>query len=111
MDLTMTSNGASAAQHFILSCTSGERNTDGLELSIKKDNSIVIVPKPPNFTVENPRAKEAVASGFVNLEHRGIFYCRSNQGSSRHANVTLISNYMSKLKHLTCAFLSFTRIH
>ncbi|XP_072540419.1 tyrosine-protein kinase receptor Tie-1 isoform X1 [Salminus brasiliensis] len=93
LDLTMMSNGANTAQHFVLSCISGERNFEGLELSIKKDNSILMLPNMPHFTVQKPRPKAVVASGFGNLEHRGIFYCLSNQGFNHHSNVTLISNY------------------
>ncbi|KAG9277285.1 tyrosine-protein kinase receptor Tie-1 isoform X1 [Astyanax mexicanus] len=93
LDLTMTSNGANSAQHFVLSCISGERNIEGLELSIKKDNSILMLANKPSFKVQKPRPKAAVASGFGNLEHRGIFYCHSSQGSNHHSNVTLISNY------------------
>ncbi|XP_017576838.1 tyrosine-protein kinase receptor Tie-1 isoform X2 [Pygocentrus nattereri] len=93
MDLTMTSNGASSHQQFLLSCISGERNTDGLELSITKDNSIIRVPSKPHFTVKKLQPKEVEASGFTNLEHKGIFYCHSNQGSNHRATVTSISNY------------------
>ncbi|XP_036426550.1 tyrosine-protein kinase receptor Tie-1 isoform X2 [Colossoma macropomum] len=93
MDLTMTSNGASSHQHFLLSCISGERNTDGLELSITKDNSIIRVTDMPPLTVKKLQPKEVVASGFANLEHKGIFYCHSNQGSNHRAVVTFISNY------------------
>ncbi|XP_076870942.1 tyrosine-protein kinase receptor Tie-1 isoform X2 [Brachyhypopomus gauderio] len=93
MDLTMTSNLASSAQHFRLSCSSGERNSEGQELSIKKDNSIVILPSAPHFTVHRPRPTEVEASGFSGLEHRGIFYCHSKHGSGHHTSVTLISNY------------------
>lgn len=93
LDLTMTSNGANSAQHFVLSCISGERNIEGLELSIKKDNSILMLANKPSFKVQKPRPKAAVASGFGSLEHRGIFYCHSSQGSNHHSNVTLISNY------------------
>uniref|UniRef100_A0A3B1IPK7 Tyrosine-protein kinase receptor Tie-1 n=1 Tax=Astyanax mexicanus TaxID=7994 RepID=A0A3B1IPK7_ASTMX len=103
LDLTMTSNGANSAQHFVLSCISGERNIEGLELSIKKDNSILMLANKPSFKVQKPRPKEAVASGFGNLEHRGIFYCHSSQGSNHHSNVTLISNYnKGKLQHMLC---------
>ncbi|XP_062853158.1 tyrosine-protein kinase receptor Tie-1 [Trichomycterus rosablanca] len=93
MDLTMISNGNYTAQNFILSCISGERNTDGLKLSIEKDNSIMILSSPPQFTVKHPRSREVEASGFSKLDTRGIFYCHMNRGSSRHSTVTLISNY------------------
>ncbi|XP_066520208.1 tyrosine-protein kinase receptor Tie-1 isoform X2 [Hoplias malabaricus] len=93
MDLTMVSNDASSPQHFHLSCISGERNTDGLDISIKKDNSIVLLSIPSHFIVHKPRPKEVVASGFENLGHRGIFYCQSKQRSSHHTSVTFISNY------------------
>ncbi|XP_048055954.1 tyrosine-protein kinase receptor Tie-1 isoform X3 [Megalobrama amblycephala] len=93
MDLTMTSNGATSAPHFHLSCISGERDTDGIQLSIKKDNSIVIRADNPNFTVQRKQTKEVVATGFKNFDHSGIFYCHSKRGSDQLASVTLINNY------------------
>lgn len=93
MDLTMRSNGSNSSQHFALSCITGERNTDGLELSIKKDNSIMRMTNTPRFTVQKPCSKEVLASGFSGMEHRGIFYCHLNQGSNHQTTVTLISNY------------------
>ncbi|XP_067229486.1 tyrosine-protein kinase receptor Tie-1 isoform X3 [Chanodichthys erythropterus] len=93
MDLTMTSNGATSASHFHLSCISGERDTDGIQLSIKKDNSIVIRADNPNFTVQRKQTKEVVAFGFKNFDHSGIFYCLSKRGSDQLASVTLINNY------------------
>ncbi|KAB5584359.1 hypothetical protein PHYPO_G00106530 [Pangasianodon hypophthalmus] len=93
MDLTMTSNGRSSSQHFALSCVTGERNTDGLELSIKKDNSIMRMTNMPRFTVQQPHSREVLASGFSGMEHKGIFYCHLKQGSNHQTTVTLISNY------------------
>lgn len=93
MDLTMTSNGSNSSQHFGLSCITGERNTDGLELSIKKDNSIMRMTNEPHFTVQRPSSRKVLASGFIGMEHKGIFYCHLKQGSNHHTTVTLISNY------------------
>lgn len=93
MDLTMLSNGSNASQHFALSCITGERNTDGLELSIKKDNSIMRMTNMPRFTVQRPRSREVLASGFSGMGHKGIFYCHLKQGSIHQTTVTLISNY------------------
>ncbi|XP_051753961.1 tyrosine-protein kinase receptor Tie-1 isoform X2 [Ctenopharyngodon idella] len=93
MDLTMTSNGATSAHHFRLSCISGERDTDGIQLSIRKDNSIVLRADNPNFTVQRKQTKEVVATGFTGFDHSGIFYCHSKRGSDQPANVTLINNY------------------
>ncbi|XP_073726370.1 tyrosine-protein kinase receptor Tie-1 [Misgurnus anguillicaudatus] len=92
MDLTMTSNRATYAHHFRLSCISGERDTDGIQLNIKKDNSIVRLLNPPNFIVERPQAKEVVATGFTGFDHIGFFFCHSKRGSDHLANVTLINN-------------------
>ncbi|KAL0191216.1 hypothetical protein M9458_013914, partial [Cirrhinus mrigala] len=93
MDLTMTSNGATAAHHFHLSCISGERDTDGIQLSITKDNSIVLRANPPHFNVQRPQTKEVVATGFTGFDHSGIFYCHSKRGSDQPSSVTLINNY------------------
>ncbi|XP_051568819.1 tyrosine-protein kinase receptor Tie-1-like isoform X2 [Myxocyprinus asiaticus] len=93
MDLTMTSNGAVPAHNFRLTCISGERETDGIQLSIKKDNSIVRRVDPPHFTVQRPQAKEVVASGFKGFDHSGIFYCHSKRGTDQLGDVTLINNF------------------
>ncbi|XP_026121133.1 tyrosine-protein kinase receptor Tie-1 isoform X3 [Carassius auratus] len=93
MDLTMTSNGAISAQHFRLSCISGERDIDGIQLSITKDNSIVRRADSPQFKVQRPQTKEVVATNFTGFEHSGIFYCHSKRGSDQPGSITLINNY------------------
>lgn len=93
MDLTMTSNGTTSAHHFRLSCISGERDTDGIQLSITKDNSIVLRADSPHFDVQSPQTKEVVATGFKGFDHSGIFYCHSKRGSDQPGNVTLINNF------------------
>uniref|UniRef100_A0A672K0K1 Tyrosine kinase with immunoglobulin-like and EGF-like domains 1 n=1 Tax=Sinocyclocheilus grahami TaxID=75366 RepID=A0A672K0K1_SINGR len=93
MDLTMTSNGATSAHHFRLSCVSGECDTDGIQLSITKDNSIVLRADSPHFDVQRPQTKEVVATGFTGFDHSGIFYCHSKRGSDQPGSVTLINNY------------------
>uniref|UniRef100_A0A673KAW9 receptor protein-tyrosine kinase n=1 Tax=Sinocyclocheilus rhinocerous TaxID=307959 RepID=A0A673KAW9_9TELE len=93
MDLTMTSNGATSPHNFRLSCISGERDTDGIQLSITKDNSIVLRADSPRFDVQSPQTKEVVATGFIGFDHSGIFYCHSKRGSDQPGSVTLINNY------------------
>uniref|UniRef100_A0A673MJU8 Tyrosine-protein kinase receptor Tie-1 n=1 Tax=Sinocyclocheilus rhinocerous TaxID=307959 RepID=A0A673MJU8_9TELE len=93
MDLTMTSNGATSAHHFRLSCVSGECDTDGIQLSITKDNSIVLRADSPHFNVQRPQTKEVVATGFTGFDHSGIFYCHSKRGSDQTGSITLINNY------------------
>uniref|UniRef100_A0A671T2G7 receptor protein-tyrosine kinase n=1 Tax=Sinocyclocheilus anshuiensis TaxID=1608454 RepID=A0A671T2G7_9TELE len=93
MDLTMTSNGAISPHHFRLSCICGERDTDGIQLSITKDNSIVLRADSPRFDVQSPQTKEVVATGFTGFDHSGIFYCHSKRGSDQPGSVTLINNY------------------
>ncbi|XP_073707415.1 tyrosine-protein kinase receptor Tie-1 isoform X2 [Garra rufa] len=93
MDLTMTSNCATSVHHFRLSCISGERDTDGIQLSITKDNSIVLRADSPNFNVQRPQTKEVVATAFTGFDHSGIFYCHSKRGSDQLSSVTLINNY------------------
>ncbi|XP_051997370.1 tyrosine-protein kinase receptor Tie-1-like [Xyrauchen texanus] len=93
MDLTMTSNMAVSAHNFRLICISGERDTDGIQLNITKDNSIVRRVDPPHFTVQRPQAKEVVASGFTGFDHDGIFYCHSKRGTDQLGDVTLINNF------------------
>lgn len=48
----------------------------------------------PRFTVQQPHAREVLASGFSGMEHKGIFYCHLMQGSNPQTTVTLISNYI-----------------
>ncbi|KAF5897032.1 tyrosine-protein kinase receptor Tie-1 isoform X2, partial [Clarias magur] len=98
MDLTMKSNGSNSSQHFALSCTTGERNTDGLELSIKKDNSIMRMASEATFTLQHPNSREVLATGFTGMNHKGIFFCHLKQGSNHRTTVTLISNYKGHLR-------------
>ncbi|TRY59220.1 hypothetical protein DNTS_014616 [Danionella cerebrum] len=93
MDLIMTSHGYTSAQDFHLSCIFGERDTDGIEISIKKDNSIVRRADPPNLNLQWPQTKQVVASGFTGFDHSGIFYCHLKRGSEQLCNVTYINNY------------------
>ncbi|XP_047670034.1 tyrosine-protein kinase receptor Tie-1 [Tachysurus fulvidraco] len=93
MDLTLRSNGSNSSQHFALFCITGERNADGLELSIRKDNSIMRMTQDPLFTVHKVHSREVLASGFSGMGHKGIFYCHLKQGSKYQSTVTLISNY------------------
>lgn len=93
MDLTLRSNGSNSSQHFALFCITGERNADGLELSIRKDNSIMRMTKETLFTVQKLHSREVLASGFRGMGHKGIFYCHLKQGSKYQSTVTLISNY------------------
>ncbi|XP_030647156.1 tyrosine-protein kinase receptor Tie-1 [Chanos chanos] len=96
MDLTLTSTVMSrGAANFSLSCISGERSTAGLELDIRKDNSIILHHHLPHMNVMKVKDKEVVASGFENIEHCGIFYCQAKQGTSDPTDITLINNYSS----------------
>lgn len=101
MDLTMTSNRATSAHHFRLSCISGERDTDGIQLSITKDNSIVRRADSPQFKVQRPQTKEVVATNFTGFEHSGIFYCHSKRGSDQPGSITLINNYSKSMMTYT----------
>lgn len=93
MDLILTSNGSNSSYHFALSCITGERKTDGFELSIKKDDSIMRMTNEPRFNVKQSGDREVLASGFSGMDHKGIFYCHLKQGSNHLTTVTLISNY------------------
>uniref|UniRef100_A0A671T172 Tyrosine-protein kinase receptor Tie-1 n=1 Tax=Sinocyclocheilus anshuiensis TaxID=1608454 RepID=A0A671T172_9TELE len=104
MDLTMTSNGAISPHHFRLSCICGERDTDGIQLSITKDNSIVLRADSPRFDVQSPQTKEVVATGFTGFDHSGIFYCHSKRGSDQPGSVTLINNY-SQVQNCTAVLV------
>uniref|UniRef100_A0AAY4CQC2 receptor protein-tyrosine kinase n=1 Tax=Denticeps clupeoides TaxID=299321 RepID=A0AAY4CQC2_9TELE len=108
MDLTMISSVENSnAPNFRLSCVSGDHNNEH-PLDIKKDNSIIKVQKPPVFNIDRPRPKQVVASGFSQMEHRGIFYCHTTHGSSPF-KVTLINNYSKDLINGT-AVLTLTNV-
>uniref|UniRef100_A0A4W5MLT7 receptor protein-tyrosine kinase n=1 Tax=Hucho hucho TaxID=62062 RepID=A0A4W5MLT7_9TELE len=97
-DLTLISNAeASTPQHFSISCLIGERDAAELDLDIKKDNSILILPSPSRYSVKRPKTKEVVANEFVGIvDQTGIFYCHASKGTSPTRNlvtVTLINNY------------------
>nr|XP_023859568.1 tyrosine-protein kinase receptor Tie-1 [Salvelinus alpinus] len=108
-DLTMISNAeASTPQRFSISCLTGERDAAELDLDIKKDNSILILPSPSRYSVKRPKTKEVVANEFVGIvDQTGIFYCHASKGTSPTRNlvtVTLINNYSKGLfvpAHLT----------
>nr|XP_029489250.1 tyrosine-protein kinase receptor Tie-1-like [Oncorhynchus nerka] len=108
-DLTMISNAvASTPQRFSISCLIGERDAAELDLDIKKDNSILILPSPSQYSVKRPKTKEVVANEFVSIvDQTGIFYCHASKGTSPTRNlvtVTLINNYSKGLfvpVHLT----------
>nr|XP_046157096.1 tyrosine-protein kinase receptor Tie-1-like isoform X2 [Oncorhynchus gorbuscha] len=108
-DLTMISNAvASTPQRFSISCLIGERDAAELDLDIKKDNSILILPSPSQYSVTRPKTKEVVANEFVSIvDQTGIFYCHASKGTSPTRNlitVTLINNYSKGLfvpVHLT----------
>ncbi|XP_062411983.1 tyrosine-protein kinase receptor Tie-1 isoform X3 [Sardina pilchardus] len=91
MDLTMISEVGPNGNMHKLTCVSGERNPK-LNLDIKKDNTIIMYPKNPTFKVTPVagvanEARKVIASGFHQIEHAGIFHCRSS-----HHTVTLVSN-------------------
>lgn len=80
------------ANHFSITCISGERSFAQMELDIKKDDKILIFPKKPTFRVHKARNKEAVARDFQDLDHIGIFYCKSTMVATRPETVTMINN-------------------
>lgn len=79
--------------NFSISCINGERSPAQVELDIKRDNKILILPKEPNFKVHKPRNKEAVARDFRGLDHIGIFYCESTQEVPPLETTTMINNF------------------
>ncbi|XP_060890388.1 tyrosine-protein kinase receptor Tie-1 isoform X2 [Labrus mixtus] len=93
IDLTMISTAeVTNVNHFSISCINGERSPAQVELDIKRDNRILVFPKEPNFKVNKPRNREAVAKGFRDLDHIGIFYCESTQEVPPLETVTMINN-------------------
>ncbi len=80
------------ANSFTISCINGERSPAQVELSIKKDNKILVFPKKPSFKVHKQRNKEVVARNFRDLDVIGIFYCESIQGVPPLETVTMINN-------------------
>ncbi|XP_010870645.2 tyrosine-protein kinase receptor Tie-1 isoform X4 [Esox lucius] len=108
-DLTMIGNAeASSPQLFSISCLSGERDESEVDLDIKKDNSILILPSQSGYSVKRPKPKEVVANGFVKvLDQTGIFYCHASQKTNpprQLDKVTLINNFAKSMfvpAHLT----------
>lgn len=93
MDLTMISTAeVTNVNHFTISCINGERGSVRVELDIKKDNKILMLPKEPSFKVHKPRNKEATATDFHDVEHIGIFYCKS-KNTVPPETVTMINNF------------------
>uniref|UniRef100_A0A7N6AF30 Tyrosine-protein kinase receptor Tie-1 n=1 Tax=Anabas testudineus TaxID=64144 RepID=A0A7N6AF30_ANATE len=93
IDLTMISTAeVTSINRFTISCISGERSTNQVELDIKKDNRIFMVTKKPNFKVYKLGNNEAKATDFHDLGHIGIFYCQSNSVTPPEM-VTTINNF------------------
>ncbi|XP_078114603.1 tyrosine-protein kinase receptor Tie-1 isoform X2 [Sander vitreus] len=93
IDVTMISTAeVTNVNHFSISCINGERSLDQVELNIKRDNKILILPKKPHFKV-HIRNKNAVARDFRELDNIGIFYCESTQEVPQLETVTMINNF------------------
>uniref|UniRef100_A0A3B3SL89 Tyrosine-protein kinase receptor Tie-1 n=1 Tax=Paramormyrops kingsleyae TaxID=1676925 RepID=A0A3B3SL89_9TELE len=94
MDLTLISNtGASSVSKFFLTCISGERDPELVELQIKRDNSIVQLTSLPTYKTERSRPQEIKVNEFHNLNKQGIFYCIAQKDQKWLTTVTLISNF------------------
>uniref|UniRef100_A0A668AWF6 Tyrosine kinase with immunoglobulin-like and EGF-like domains 1 n=1 Tax=Myripristis murdjan TaxID=586833 RepID=A0A668AWF6_9TELE len=94
MDLTMISTAeATSVNSFSISCINGDRKPAQIDLDIKKDNKILIIPKKPNFKLHRPRSKEVVATDFRELDNIGIFYCETVQEVAPLDKVTMINNF------------------
>ncbi|KAI3368549.1 hypothetical protein L3Q82_025559 [Scortum barcoo] len=93
IDLTMISKAEfTNVNHFSISCINGERSPAQVELDIERDNKILILPRRPHFKVAKTRNKEVVARDFHEVEHIGIFYCKSTQEDPQLEMVTMINN-------------------
>lgn len=94
IDLTMISKAeVTNVNHFTISCINGERSPAQVQLDIERDNKILRLSKKPNFKVLKPRNKEAVARDFCDVDHIGIFYCKSTQEVPPLETVTMINNF------------------
>uniref|UniRef100_A0A3Q2NP85 Tyrosine-protein kinase receptor Tie-1 n=1 Tax=Fundulus heteroclitus TaxID=8078 RepID=A0A3Q2NP85_FUNHE len=79
-DLTMTSTAkVPSPSHFSISCISGERSPAEFKMNIKRDNGILVLPKPPSFKVHKVSHKLVVAKEFDGHDTIGIFYCETTQ--------------------------------
>ncbi len=93
IDLTMISSAeVTNVNHFTISCINGERSPAQVQLDIERDNKILVFPRKPNFKVLK-KNKEAVARDFRDLDHIGIFYCKSTQEVPPLETVTMINNF------------------
>lgn len=89
MDLTMISTAeVTGVSHFSISCINGERGQVPAELDIKRDDKILVFPREPYFKVYKTRNQEVEARDFRDLDHIGIFYCKSPRET-----VTMINNF------------------
>uniref|UniRef100_A0A3P8Z0J0 Tyrosine-protein kinase receptor Tie-1 n=1 Tax=Esox lucius TaxID=8010 RepID=A0A3P8Z0J0_ESOLU len=96
---------ASSPQLFSISCLSGERDESEVDLDIKKDNSILILPSQSGYSVKRPKPKEVVANGFVKvLDQTGIFYCHGGRNGVTESTLTCLVWFLSGMfvpAHLT----------
>lgn len=101
IDLIMISTAdAIGTNHFTISCISGERSPDQVELEIRRDNEILKFPRRPNFKVTRPRNNEVKAKDFRDLDNIGIFYCKPTQEDAPFKKITMINNFAGGV--LTC---------
>ncbi|XP_048458167.1 tyrosine-protein kinase receptor Tie-1 [Rhincodon typus] len=89
---------------FPLSCVSGERRSDGPELKMEKDSSIVQVKKHNfNYETDSSRYNGIQATGSSkDWEQVGIYYCEGRRKTEKTHIVTIINSntaefYPSKL--------------
>ncbi|KAK5616775.1 hypothetical protein CRENBAI_022442 [Crenichthys baileyi] len=94
MDLTMTSTAkVTSVSHFSISCINGEHSPAEVKLNIKRDNRILILPKPTSFKVQKDSHRVVVANDFINIDNIGIFYCETAQ-EVPPLKLTMINNFI-----------------
>ncbi|KAM6921273.1 tyrosine-protein kinase receptor Tie-1 isoform 2-T2 [Xenentodon cancila] len=94
IDLTMIFTvDVKHVKHFSISCITGERSPTNVHLDIKRDNKILIFPKPPSFKVHRPENKVAIARDFRELDFIGVFYCESTKEGAPLETITMINNF------------------
>ncbi|XP_027884088.1 tyrosine-protein kinase receptor Tie-1 isoform X3 [Xiphophorus couchianus] len=93
MDLTMTSTAKiTSVSHFTISCINGEHSPAEVRLNVRRDNSILKLPRPTSFKVQKDSHRTVVAKDFREIENIGIFYCETPEESP--LKLTMINNFI-----------------
>lgn len=93
LDIYLITN-LSSNNEFYLSCVSAERHSEGLELKMEKDSSIIKVTKNNFNYIKDPEKHNGIrgVGPCKHWEQTGIYYCEGRQQMEKTHVVTIINS-------------------